>query len=499
MLSATGANLAPVKMQFGESQKNLDKKKWSLRGIISLVGLAFFIFTLVSDAPVGLKETGWRTLGVAVFMASLWVSEFIPFAVTALLPFVIFPLAGISSAHAAAAPYANPIIFLFLGGLLLALAMESSGLQRRMALSIIGVAGVGKSQIIAGFLTASAFLSMWVSNTAVAVMMLPMAVSVLHLFEQKNDKAFSSAVLLAVAYGAGIGGMATLVGTPPNAVMAGFLREEHQIAVGFLGWLKIGLPVAILLLLAAWWLLTKISFSICGSKSPDVLNLLKHERAKLGVMSRAEFRVAIIFGMTSLLWCLRPILQSFLPALSDASIAMASGILLFLIPSGAPSQGYLLQWEGTKKLPIDVLLIIGGGLSLAAAIQENGLAEWIGQRASGFTHLPFPAMLLLVIFFVICIAEITSNTATAAALLPVVSSMAAEMSESPLRLATAVTLAGSCGFMLPVSTPANALIYGSGRVPLPVMIRTGFWLDVLAWIILSAWISWFAPFRTIAQ
>jgi sodium-dependent dicarboxylate transporter 2/3/5 len=460
---------------------------------LAAAGVGFFLVTLFSGPPAGLSEIGWRTLGGAVLMAAFWISEILPFPVTALLPLVLFPAAGIAPVAAAAAPYANPVIYLFLGGILIALAMESSNLHRRIALRIIGLAGVGRRAVIGGFLMASFFVSMWVNNTAVAVMMLPIAVSVMRLFKQETDHQFAPALLLAVAYGANIGGMSTLVGTAPNAILAGFLQETQGIEIGFLGWMILALPVSLILALVVWLVLTRLAFRVPGDPLPGGLELLDREHEALGPMTDQEKTVAIVFFVTAALWIARGFLEEWLPWLNDTTIAMAGGISLFLLPARRGTPEKILSWTQAQKIPWDVLVLIGGGLSLAAAIQKNGVAEWIGGFASGLQWLPAAGLVFLVVLLIVWLTEITSNSATTSTFLPIAAAMAVALGQPPVALAAAVALSSSCAFMLPVATPPNAIVFGSGRVTLHEMMRAGVWLNIFCWLILSSWLAWVAP------
>ena len=460
---------------------------------LAVAGVGFFLVTLLVPPPEGLTETGWRTLGGAVMMAAFWISESLPFAVTAMLPLVVFPAAGIASVGAAAAPFANPVIYLFLGGILIALAMESSNLHRRMALCIIGLAGVGQRSVVGGFLLASFFVSMWVNNTAVAVMMLPIAVSVLRMFQQENNSHFAPALVLSVAYGASVGGMATLVGTAPNAILAGFLEETQGIQISFLGWMILALPVALILAFVVWLVLTRLAHRVPADPLPGGRELLLREHEALGPMSYEEKTVSVVFFLTASLWIARGFLEEWLPWLNDTTIAMAGGISLFLLPSRRGSPEKILSWTQAQKIPWDVLLLIGGGLSLAAAIQKNGVAEWIGGFASGFEWMPTAGLIFLVVLLIIWLTEITSNSATTSTFLPIAAALALALGQPPVVLAAAVALASSCAFMLPVATPPNAIVFGSGLVTLHQMMRAGVWLNILCWLILSTWLAWIAP------
>ena len=426
-------------------------------------------------------------------MAFLWISEAIPFAVTALLPVVLFPFAGICNVTVAAAPYANPVIFLFLGGILIANGLQRSCLHKRIALKIICLAGTRQSALIAGFLVASAFLSMWVSNTAVALMMLPIAISVIVLFRAQNDTSFAPALVLTVAYGSSIGGMSTLVGTAPNAILSGFMLENYGVTISFLGWMLLALPPVLILLGLAWLVLTKLAFRIKGNAVEDAGDLLRVETGSLGPMSVGELGVMVVFFATAGLWLARGFLQSWVPWLTDATISMAGGIALFFLPLDRMWSSSILDQETLKKIPFDVLLLIGGGLSLAAAIHTNGLAAWIGSFAHQAASLPAPAVVCSILFIIICLAELTSNTATTSAFLPVGAALAAGLNLPPLPLLAGIALASSCGFMLPVSTPPNAIVFSSGYVSMSQMIRSGILLNLASWIIFSFWLGWVIP------
>ena len=460
---------------------------------LALAGVAFFLATLATPAPEGLTQAGWHTLGAGGLMASFWISEIIPFPVTALLPLVLFPAAGIAPVEAAAAPFSNSVIYLFLGGIFIALAMESSNLHRRIALRIIRVAGTGRREIVGGFLAASFFLSMWVSNTAVAVMMLPIAVSVLAMFQHDDDRAFAPALMLSVAYGATLGGMSTLVGTPPNAILAGFLRENHGIEIGFLGWMILAMPVALMLGGAAWFLLTRGTLRLSREDLPGGREILRRAEEDLGAMSQREKTVAAVFALTAGFWVARGFLEDLLPWLNDATIAMAGGLSLFMLPARSGCPDRILSWKDCQKIPWDILILIGGGLSLAAAIQKNGVADWIGQSLAAADRLPATVMLFLLILAIICLSEIASNSATTVTFLPIVAALAAMLGLPPVQLAAAVTLGSSCGFMLPISSPPNAIVFGSGRITMREMAQAGVFMNILSWVVLSSWLAWVAP------
>lgn len=464
-----------------------------VRLVLAAVGFAFWICTLHSNPPEGLSDPGWRTLGVAVLMGTLWISELFPFAVTALFPIVLFPASGAGDIQTATAPYANPVIFLFLGGIFIALAMESTGLHRRISLAIISCAGVRKRAVIGGFLASSGFLSMWVNNTAVAVMMLPIAISVIALFQIEDEAPFACALLLSIAYGANIGGMATLVGTPPNAILAGFMEESHGVRLSFTGWLIMAGPLSLILLFLSWLYLTRIGFGIGKGELPSGRDLIFTESKKIGQMSSAEKRVAFVFTGTALLWILRGTFTEAIPWLSDPGIAMLGGLLLFVLPESKLDSPRILDLHAIRKAPWDVLILIGGGLSLANGIQTNGVAAWIGGHASKMDTLPIPLIVSGIVLLIVLLTEITSNSATTSTFLPIVASIAVGFGENPLFLGAAVALASSCAFMMPVATPPNAIVFGSGRIPLVKMMQTGVALNIISWTLITAWIVWIAP------
>jgi sodium-dependent dicarboxylate transporter 2/3/5 len=457
---------------------------------------------LLAPPPAGLEAAGWRTAAVGLLMAVWWMTEALPIPVTALLPLVLFPLLGIAPIDATASPYAHPLIFLFLGGFLLALALERWRLHRRIALSVVRLLGARPARLVAGFMVASALLSMWISNTATAMLMLPIGLSLVELVQGEAAKAggpidaeargghFALCLMLGIAYACSLGGMATLIGTPTNALLAAFLADAYAVEVAFVDWLLIGLPLVALSLPLAHALLTRWVYPIRVREVPGGAAFIRGELERLGPLSRPEARVAVVFAATAAAWITRPLLGRGLPGLSDTGIAMAAGLALFLVPAGAGRAGEaLLDWPTARRLPWGVLLLFGGGLSLAAAIRDTGLAVWIGEAMRGLGVLPAPLVVLLATAVILLLTELTSNTATAAAFLPVLASMALGLGLEPLRLLVPATLAASCAFMLPVATPPNAIVYGSGRVSVPQMARAGAWLN-LAMLLLVFALSW---------
>jgi len=458
------------------------------RAIALIVAVLAAAAVLASPAPDGLSPAAWRVAAVAVLMAILWITEALPLAVTALMPLVLFPALGVAPVDAAAAPFANPLIFLFMGGFLIALAIERWNLHRRIALMLLSAIGAREDLQVGGILLATALVSMWVSNTATALMMLPVALSIAPRpaagATGGEDARFAAALLLAVAYGASIGGVATLVGTPPNALFAGYMLASHGIDLGFGRWMLLGLPVTLLMLAVTWVLLTRVLYPLRRVPVPGAHAAVRHALAELGPASTAEKRTAVVFGLTALAWISRPLLAHWVPGLSDTSVAIAGALALFLVPSGAARGEKLLDWTQAERLPWGVLLLFGGGLSLAAAISDSGLAGWIGGRLAALETWPTVLVIGAVVLLITLFSELASNTATAAAFLPVVAALATRLGEDPMVLALPAALAASFGFMLPVATPPNAIVFASGRLTVAAMLRAGAWLDVLGVLVI---------------
>ncbi|WP_135470106.1 SLC13 family permease, partial [Crenalkalicoccus roseus] len=377
-----------------------------------LLGAAVFVLLLLLPPPEGMTPAAWRVAAVAALMASWWVSEAIPIPATGLLPLVLFPLLGIAPIGEAAAPYADPLIFLFLGGFIVALALERWNLHRRIALGIVARVGTRPAALVGGFMLATAFLSMWVSNTATTVMMLPIGLSVIGLLaaESTPDEAgrggFPTALLLGIAYAASVGGLGTLIGTPPNALLAGFMARTYGVEIGFAQWMLIGLPLVAILLGCTWVLLTRIAFRLPAGPVEGSDALIRAELGKLGRMGVAEWRVGLVFAAMAVLWVGRPLIEGWVPGLSDTGIAVAAALALFLVPAGGGRGGALLEWEASRRLPWGVLLLFGGGLSLAAAISKSGLAAWIGGVLAGLGALPLVLVVVLVTAAVVFLTEL---------------------------------------------------------------------------------------------
>jgi len=449
-----------------------------------VIGPALLLLTLIVAPPEGLGILGWRTAGAAALMAVWWITEAVPIPITALVPLALFPFLGLGSIKEVATPYANPLVFLFLGGFVIALGMQRWNLHRRVAIGLIGAMGTRPTRIIAGFLLSGALVSMWVSNTATALMMLPIAMSVVALLPTagradgaRND--FGTALMLAVAYGATTGGMATLIGTPPNALLAGFMSRVYGYEIGFAQWMLVGVPVTAVALPVVYWVLTRVSFKLGSMEVPGMAELIATEKARLGSLSRGEISVAIVFALTALGWIFGPVLTKFVPLLSDTTVAITGAIALFLIPVNAKRGEFVMNWEWARKLPWDVLLLFGGGLSLAASIQEHGLSEYLGSLSSGLAGFPVIIAVAIVCFGILLLTELTSNTATAATFLPIVAAVAVSLGQDPLLFLVPTAMAANCSYMMPVGTPPNAIVFGSGMIRLPQMARAGFLMNVL--------------------
>ena len=469
-----------------------------------IAGLLVGAGILVVPPPDGLPPEAWRALAVAMLMAIWWTTDAIPISATALLPLALFPLLGIMPIRDAAAPYANPLVYLFLGGFLVAAAMQRWDLHRRIALNIAVRTGAGPSRLVAGFMLATAFLSMWISNTATAMMMLPIALSVIAVVTGEQETAgapartaFGTSLLLGIAYAASIGGMGTLVGTPPNAFLSGFFQETYDIEIGFAQWMLLAMPVVVILLPVCWFVLTQIVFRSGPSAAPGMgHDVLRKARDELGTTSSAEWRIGLVFASVALLWMARPLLSDIpgLSGLSDPGIAIAAGILLFIIPAGpvAPTRN-LLIWDDTRKVPWGVLILFGGGLSLASAISKTGLAAWLGAQLGDASILHPVLFVLLIAGVVILLTEITSNLATTAAFLPVIAAVADGAGIAPLTLAAPAAMAASCAFMLPVATPPNAIMFGSERLVIRDMMRAGIYMNLLALFAIGAAATFLVP------
>ncbi len=478
-------------------------------GLIAGPALALFAYAVLphdyvdAEGTTAILTTGGRaTLAVMAWMAVWWLTEAIDISATALLPLAAFPLLGIADMTTAAAPYAHELIFLFMGGFLLALSMQRWGLDRRIALITLRLVGTRPVNMVAGFMIATGVLSAFVSNTATAAMMMPIATSVIGLVtargpaerppEARDEEAsrnFALCLMLGIAYAASIGGIATIIGSPPNAILVGFIAdsiaEPYRQSISFVKWMTIGAPLAAVFLPFAWWLLTRVIFPVGGLRIEGGPGLLDSQLRALGAPKSGEWVTLIVFCCTALAWMLGPWLRSFVPGLSDAGIAMCGGLVLFLIPVDVKERAFVMTWKAARDLPWGILILFGGGLSLAAAVAANGVAEFLGSLATNLSGLPGFAAVLLVCTGIIFLTELTSNTATVATLVPVLAALAPGIDLHPYRLIVPAALAASCAFMMPVATPPNAIVFGTGHVTIRQMARAGLWLNVAGIVLIT--------------
>lgn len=476
-------------------------EKYGVRQRIGFAaGAATFTLMLILPVPSGLTDAGWKTAALIALMATWWISEAIPIFATALLPIALLPVLGIADIKDATAPYANPVIFLFMGGFFIALAIEERGLHRRMALWLLSKVSPEPTYIVGGFMLVTALISMWVSNSATTLMMLPIGQSVVELVlsEEESDQTrrnFATAMMLGIAYSASIGGMGTLVGTPPNALFAGFMNETYKTQVSFAQWAMIGIPLVLVSLPLSWLLMTKVIFALPKERLRASQNTIAAQLQSLGKMTTGEKVVGTVFIITALLWMLEPLLSAALPKmkLSDAGIAIFGALLLFLLPVDLRQGEFALSLKQAKKLPFDVLILFGGGISLAQAIQKSGLAKFVSESLTGLSAAPVVLVVLMVALTAIFATELIGNTALAATMLPILAPVAIAMGESPYLLLLPATLGVSCAFMLPVGTPPNAIVYASGLVTTPAMAKAGLWLNVLFTVTITALVWGLSP------
>jgi sodium-dependent dicarboxylate transporter 2/3/5 len=489
-----------------------------LRGLgLALGGAAWILlgFTSVSDDA--------RMVGaLAILMATWWMTEAIPLSATSLVPIVALPLLTSRTVQEATAPYANPIVFLFLGGFLLAIAMQKWNLHRRIALLTLSRVGTHPRQIILGMMIATAFLSMWVSNTATTLMMLPIGLSVFTLVlensrqargenasatalisagaaisdvvESRDVRQFGIALVLSIAWAATIGGLGTLLGSPPNAIVAGYISEELGQTIGFAQWMMLGVPIVVVFTGLSWLLITRVLFRFDIGEVAGGRELIARELAALGRMSRGERTVLGVFITAAVFWVVPGLLSGigtvsetlpWLGEINDTVVAIGAGLLLFLLP-GDKDGGMVLTWKDAENgLPWGVLLLFGGGLSLAGAVAATGLDAWFGEQVTGLGVLPIIFLIGAVVLIVLLLTEITSNTATAATFIPILGGVAIGIGVDPMTLLIPAALAATCAFMLPVGTPPNAIVYATGQVTIAEMVRGGIVLNIVGVILIT--------------
>lgn len=459
--------------------------------IALILGPALFFLLLFLGAPSGIPASAYLVLISTFWIALWWVTEAVPIPVASLLPMILYPLIGVMSMNEVVTPFAKPIIYLFVGGFILALAMEKWNLHKRIALTVISKVGTNLEQIIAGFIIATGFLSMWISNTATTMMMIPIAFSVIQQFEnfdqqhQAKIKGFGKALMMAIAFSASIGGMATLVGTPTNLIFAEAVRELYGVEVPFDQWLLFGLPISLILLVVCWWHIARNKFELHKVKITGNASIIKQQLAALGNMSAEEKRVLIIFSTVAIAWISRRyLLNPFVPALNDTHIALIGALVLFMIPAPNHQDQQLMDWETALKLPWGILLLFGGAFAVAAGFEKSGLTTWIGEQLSLLNFVPYWVILLVIVAGVNFLTEITQNMATCTLMMPVLAGLALALNVHPYGLMVATCIAASCAFMLPFATAPNAIIFGSGLLEIKDMIRVGFLLNIFSIIVI---------------
>ncbi|MDR4651152.1 MAG: DASS family sodium-coupled anion symporter [Nitrosomonas sp.] len=460
-----------------------------------IAGISLLSITILTPPPPEMPEAAWRSAGVALLLAIWWATEVVPIPATSLLPIVLFPALGIMSVQESTAPYAAPAIFLLLGGFIIASGLARWNLHRRLALNILIRVGDSPAALIAGFMSATALISMWISNTASTLMMIPIALSLAGEMARdtsEQSRKFILCMVLGIAYSASIGGLGTIIGTPPNLFVVSFMKQHYGVDISFVDWMIFGVPVVVVMTALAWLVLTRWAFSFDLPGDRISKRAIIDELEKLGPLTQPEKRLAGVFILIAASWILRvPVQEHFavLLWLDDAMIAVGGAVLMFIIPAGQMQpprqsaqerQAALMDWDTACKIPWGVLLLFGGGLSLADAIKNTGLGTWIGAGLSGLPHLDLILMLFILVALVVFLTELTSNTATTATLLPILAVLAASGGVDPMLLFAPTALAASCAFMLPVATAPNAVVYSTGQVTIAQMANAGFKLNLVA-------------------
>ncbi|WP_455203057.1 SLC13 family permease [Kaarinaea lacus] len=476
------------------------------RRLIGLfLGPLLFVLLLSLPTPEGMSPTGMKVAAVAALMATFWMTEAIAIPATALIPIALFPLLGIMPTAQVTTSYANHLIYLFLGGFLIAVTIEKWHLHKRIALHTIAVVGVSPKRIVLGFMLATAFLSAWISNTATAMLMVTIGLAILRqtglIAEQSPSESatgvtpFGTTLMLGIAYAASIGGVATLIGTPPNAILAGVVEKNYGVSIGFAEWMMFGVPLSMLMLLIAWFYLTRYVMGIEAKELPGGKQAIHQQISVLGPMSSQEKKVLGVFVLVAAAWLLRGLLNiEALAAVSDSSIAIVGALLLFVIPADWKKGEFLLDWNTAARIPWDIIVLFGGGFALASGFASSGLTEWIANQLTVLQGTGLVVIVLSVVLIVIFLTEVTSNTATASLLIPVVGAFAVAVQIHPLLLMVAVAVAASFAFMLPVATPPNAIVFSSRQITIPQMARAGFWLNIIGAALITTLVTLLVPY-----
>ena len=468
-----------------------------------ILGPAVFFSMLWIGPPSDMSEPAFKVMAATMWIAIWWMTEAIPVPVTSFLPMILYPMTNAVPLRVIAPSYANPIIYIFVGGFILALAMQKWELHKRIALSIISITGTNMRQIIQGFILASAFLSMWISNTATTVMMLPIALSIISQIKefarastlsQKNIEGFGKALILAIAYSSSIGGIATLVGTPTNLIFADAIEKFYGITMPFDQWIGIGLPISLVILVSCWLVLSYFAFSLSTEQVEGTTKIIKDELKKLGKMSFEEKWVMTIFLLVATAWITRRyLIAPFYPSVNDTIIAMIGAVSLFLIPSKNKKGSQIMDWQSAIKLPWGVILLFGGAFAVAQSFESSKLTLWIGEQLGGLSDIPFWVVLLIVVAVVNFLTEISQNIATCTLMMPILAALSGVLDVHPYGLMVAACIASSCAFMLPVATAPNAVAFGSGYLKMKDMLRAGFLLNVVSIIVVAIFIYFLLP------
>lgn len=458
------------------------------------LGPLLFTVLLIIPPPGGLDPGAWKAIAMAAWMLTWFISEALPLPITALLPMVLQPFLGLATVKSAMAPYSDPIIYLFMGGFTIALAMERWNLHRRIALNIVRMTGSNANGIIFGFFLSTALISMWISNTATTIMMLPMALSVIDLVNQKDEQGnplpgmrnFAIAMMLGVSYASSIGGVGTLIGTPPNVVFAAQMKELFNKEIAFGAWMAVGVPYAFLLLLGGYWIIVRWVYPNNLGHIEGAQKRINAELAKLGPMSAGEKRTALVFCLAAFGWIFKLPLEKAIPGLDldESVVGICAALILFAVPINWKDYTFALDWKHTEKLPWGILLLFGGGLSLASALSSTGIIKLIGEQFQGGNGDSWLFMLILVAVTVF-LTELLSNVALVVVFIPVIGAVAQAMNIDPVIMCIPVTLAASSGFMLPMSTPPNAIVFSSGYLTVRQMMRAGLWLNLLSIVLMT--------------
>ena len=472
------------------------------KNILGLIlGPILFLVIMIFVDAKGLSFEAKCILASTAWMAIWWVTECVPISVTALLPIVLFPLTGGMDLATTTAAYGHKLVFLFVGGFLIALAIEKWHLHKRLALNIIRVTGSNKSRVILGFMLATAFLSMWISNTATSIMILPVGLAIISQLKddpktvENENEVFGKSLMIAIAYSASIGGMATLIGTPPNMVLAGVVEESYGIKLNMFDWMKFGVPLSSFLLFVCWLYLTKIAFKFKNEEFSAGKEEILRQINKLGKFSNEEIKVLIVFTLTALGWIFRGSIETIFPMIDDTIIAIFFAVTLFIIPTkNQKTNTTLLVWNDTVKLPWGILILFGGGMAIASAFGKSGLALWIADLLTNLNDVSLFLIILIIVTSINLLTEVTSNMATTAMLLPVLVTIALAIDVHPYFLLVAATLAASCAFMLPISTPPNAVVFGSGFLKIEDMFKKGVWMNLISIVTITLVVYYTLPY-----